>query len=153
MRQKYYILLGIVILLVGVLLVASLKESSTKKIYTPQEVWISRNSLLNEQITLDGISANFQLACTEMACSNSCCNSCGGGVGLRVDDNNILNIRGEPSEGNSYGTYNGKQVGCSGNECSVGCYPLESGKKYRVNGILKKDYDQFYLELKSFELI
>jgi len=159
MDKKYYYLLGIIAIIGIILISGCVRESPTSKIYTTSEVWSNRNSLVNRQITVEGTADYYQVACTEMACPGGCCNSCGGGLGLRINEDRVLNVRGESKEKGNYGLYNEKQVGCSGNECDIKCFPLEKGKEYSVTGILKKEswdvapYEEFYLELKIFKLI
>ncbi|NQU77505.1 hypothetical protein HQ544_02295 [Candidatus Falkowbacteria bacterium] len=125
--------------------------------YTPKEVWDNRESLVGKQIVVSGKAGLYQVACTQMACE--CCNSCGGGVGLEIDDENVLLVVGNEAVENQglFGyLYDGKEVGCGGGECDISCYPFEKGKRYRVVGTLRvKEYkisrDEYYLELEAFE--
>ena len=136
MKQKSYLLIGIIFAL-GILVNSGCVQKELNKIYTPSEVWNNRNSLINKQITIEGLADEYEVKCTQMVCpvrgsQRGCCNSCGGGLGLK-DENRVLNIRGESQEKGNYGLYNNKQVGCSGIECNIECYPLESGKKYKIH--------------------
>jgi len=132
-----------------------------KEVYTPAEVWENKNWLVGKQITVEGVAAYYQVACTGIACTpkDPCCNYCSGGLGLRIDNERVLNIRGEFEEKGHYGVYSGKPVNCAGNECDIQCYPLEQGKSYRVIAILGKEildispYEEFYLKIKLFETI
>ena len=120
-------------------------------------VWNDRYSFVDKQITVVASTDYVQgLVCTQLACPpEECCNSCGSAIGLRISDNDVLEVRG-PEEN---GFYDGKRVGCYGNNCEVSCYPLEIRNKYLVTGILRKEtiaplnIDLFHLELKSFKLI
>ena len=154
--HKYFLIFGIITVL-GLILVSGCITGPL--IHTPDEVWANRDYLINKQITVEGIADYYAVACTEMYCPMDCCNTCSGGLGLRIDEERGLNVRGESEEKGNYGLYNGERVGCEGNECDIRCYPLEAGKKYRVTGILKKEtwdvapYEEFYLELINFELV
>jgi len=159
MKRKGYLILGIVVIIGLILIINYAVKKEPNNIYTPSQLWNNRNSLVNKQITVEGTADHYQVACTEMYCPGGCCNSCGGGLGLRINNDKVLDVRGESEEKGNFGLYNGKQVGCNGNECDIECYPLEKGKTYKVNGVLKKEildiapYEEFYLELKSFELV
>ena len=65
--------------------------------------------------------------CTLLFCGDTCCNSCGSNVSL--SDDSMLGIV-------LAGQYQGKDIGCSGNECSMACNP-QLGARYRATGTLR----------------
>jgi hypothetical protein len=108
-------------------------------IYTPQEVWKHRNSLINKKITVRGQAESFAGICTKLGCpkENPCCNHCFGPLGFKIKDTEItvcyhssgdcqtkdyeriLRIYGKNPKrdydlGDFYGTYKGEKVRCWG---------------------------------------
>ncbi len=104
-----------------------------------------RSGLINQNISVEGIAGAEKVRCTLMNCpeDNPCCNSCGGSL-ILSDGKAGLEIR---------GVYEGRGIGCSGNNCNQTCYPMERGKKYIITGALKESYGELYIELKSLREI
>lgn len=169
MRWAYYLLFCIIFLVVLalVLFYPKSKDSDTdvankletneiKIIYggnvmAADEFWVDIVSLVGKEITIEGIVELEGGACTKKNCGQEdpCCNDCYGELVFKNINERGLLIKGE---------YEGKKVGCGGNECNFGCFPLEKDKRYKINGIINElepatSFDRFYLELKDFELI
>ena len=125
-------------LIVGILLVAMCVGQAL----TPQQVLHQKDSLLGKSITVEGIAAIGLERCTLMACTQEqpCCNSCAANLILTGDGANIT-VSGE---------WEGKEVGCEGNDCGLTCWPLEEGKRYSVSGIWNSSLGEYSLELKAF---
>ena len=115
-------------------------------VLSPQMVLANKELLLNRTITVRGIAeADARVLCTLMACSheNPCCNMCGAALQL-CDAGSCITLS---------GTYSGRQVGCSGNECGLTCFPLEQGRIYQVIGVWKKlPYEQYVLEFHGIDV-
>jgi hypothetical protein len=114
-------------------------------VLSPQMVLANKDLLLNQTITVRGIArADKRVLCTLMACpvENPCCNMCGAALQL-CESESCLTLA---------GTYAGTQVGCSGNECGLTCFPLEQGLTYQVTGVWKKlPYEQYVLEFRRID--
>lgn len=110
-------------------------------VLTVDGVIANRSELINLNISVEGIAGAEKIRCTLMACpeDNPCCNRCGGSLSI-FGSNSTLEIRGQ---------YEGRGIGCSGNNCNRTCYPMETGKKYIIIGALKESYGELYIELKS----
>lgn len=129
----------------------SVRILASNRVLSPNEFWKDIDSLIDKQIVIEGNVDSF-LSCTLRNClkDDKCCNRCMGEIAFLNISEKFLLIKGE---------YNGKNIECGGNECDVKCYPLERGKKYKVNGVLKKDDAAFpppyriYLELNNFEQV
>ncbi len=109
------------------------------------DVIANRSGFINQNISVEGIAGAEKIRCTLMACSEDspCCNRCGGS----------LTLSGASSTLEISGVYEGRGIGCSGNNCNQTCYPMERGKKYIVTGALKESYGELYIELKSLREI
>ena len=96
------------------------------------------NSYVDTEITVTGIVQKFRSFCTLMYCDeeNPCCNTCGSGIALG-GDTGMLDVR---------GTYEGREMGCSGNNCKMECWP-EEGSTATLTGVLKESYGEIYLEV------
>lgn len=121
-------------------------------------VWNNKYSFVDKQITVVATAdyPNGGLICTQLACGlEECCNTCSSTLVLRIDRTTALEISGPEEKG----FYDGRSVGCDGDDCKVSCYPLEPGNEYLVTGILRKEtishlnVDLFHLELKNFGLV
>lgn len=162
------ITLLLIILLIGGFFIYQYRQAIKEKIFINEneefsnsvEMWNKKDSFLDKQVTLEGRGDIARKFCTEMGCSlfNPCCNTCSGELGLRINKDTVVPIYGSKTQDGRYGLYNGREVGCSGNTCYMGCYPLEKGKKYKVTGIFKKGFvgfpikqEGYYLELNNFE--
>lgn len=113
-----------------------------EEVLTPKEVLERKDELLNKKITVKGVAKEGLIGCTEMECppEQPCCNSCSGSLELEKAGSKIKLT----------GPYNGKSVSCSGNECSIKCWPLTKGKEYRATGTWKRKEENYYLEISSF---
>ncbi len=114
---------------------------------TPERVMQLKDSLLGQRISVVGIATISDVICTLAECGpdNPCCNACGGNLVLGGNTEEIL----------LFGEYEGKRVGCSGNNCEFmeNCYPLELDKKYEVTGMWTKTPYEYYLEIEEFREI
>lgn len=110
---------------------------------TPEHVLQEKDLLLGERISVEGTADVYRMICTLIACEpeNPCCNACGGNLALKGQEEKIM----------VHGDYEGKDVGCAGNNCNQTCYPLEKEKRYIVTGTWRKDYGEYYLELEDFQ--
>ncbi len=102
----------------------------------------NKQDLLNSKITVSGEAVTGNARCTLMACTaeNPCCNRC----------SSSLLLKGSKSSLEVSGSFQGREVSCSGNSCSQECYPMQEGKNYIATGTLKESFGQFYIELESF---
>lgn len=100
----------------------------------------NKNNFMGREISVSGEVAAGNIMCTLIACDIPCCNACGGSLALKGSSGKI-EIR---------GAYEGRPVGCFGNDCGLECYPMREERKYSVEGILKESYGELYIELKSF---
>lgn len=169
MKLKYILIFGFIILAIiflflfypkseesNINVVNKLETKDTRLIYDgnvmmADEFWANIVSLVGKQITIEGIVGLEGGACTKKNCGQEdpCCNDCYGELVFKNINGRNLLIKGE---------YKGEKVGCGGNECNFGCFPLEKDKRYKIKGIVKEiepatSFDRFYLELKDFELI
>jgi len=131
---------GMLILLIVLVLASGCIQGAEVSIKNLTE---NREQYKGKEINVSGVADAGRTMCTLIFCSeeNPCCNSCSGNSVLK-DGEYAIEIRGE---------YNGKVVGCSGDNCNISCYPMERGKKYKVTGIFEKENEDYYLELKNFE--
>src|SRR3989338_11677751 len=111
------------------LLIALVLASGCVQVLSADYVVANKNNFINKEIAVSGEAAAGNIMCTLIACApeNPCCNACGGSLVLEGGSERI-EIR---------GTYQGKAAGCFGNDCRLECYPMQSGSKYSVEGILK----------------
>lgn len=135
----------LVLLLVIGIVVLKLMLVGEKEVLTPEELLADKDFFLDKNVTVKGIANIGSMICTLLVCpeTNPCCNACGGNLILEDKISKITII----------GNYQNKSVGCSGDNCKQICYPLDKGKMYKVSGIWKKEYDEYYLYLTSFQQI
>jgi hypothetical protein len=126
------------------LLIILLLLSGCVQVLTVGDVLERKDEFLNRKVLVSGKADASKPICTLRACmpENPCCNSCSGNLVLK--DGGELLIR---------GSYNGKEIGCRGDECNLTCFPLERGRTYRVYGTLEEEDGKIYLIIESFDAI
>lgn len=133
----------VLILLITFFLIAF---SMIKKSLTPEEVLEQKDTLTGKAITVIGkADVSPIIRCTLLLCppDNECCNFCSG----------ALVLWGEKEKITLTGNYLDKTVVCSGSECEITCYPLERNKTYKINGIWKRELNDYYLQLTGFSVV
>ncbi len=112
-------------------------------VFSPHTVLANKDVLLNQSITVRGTATvGLRVLCTLMACSadNPCCNTCGGDLQL-CEAGSCITLSGDEAN---------IQVGCSGNECGLTCYPFQQGTAQQIFGVWRKRASEEYvLELRS----
>ncbi len=116
--------------------------TAAPRVYQPDELPAVAPALLNKNITVEGITVAHAVVCTRVECPDAspCCNTCG----------SPLALAGEQAKIRLRGSYDLRPVGCFGNECNQTCYPLSIWSRYQVDGILRDDGQEYYLEFGDF---
>ena len=136
------ILKTLYVLIICSILIFTSQCGFPRKSLSPDEVVNNSESLVGQNVTIRGIvqMSNF-VTCTEEECSedNPCCNSCTAELELTGKESRIA--------------ISGKDIGCSGDICSLTCEPMLVGNTYDVNGVLKGSPSNFYLEVENFTMV
>jgi hypothetical protein len=134
---KHGIMLGCILVLAG----CYSAEHRNENVLSPQTVLANKDVLLNRVITVRGTAtASLRVFCTLMACpeENPCCNTCGADLQL-CEAGSCISLSGDEA---------GIQVGCSGNECGLICFPFQQGTVHRISGVWRKRASgEYVLEL------
>jgi hypothetical protein len=144
-QMKIYRIFRIVILLYCILVLPGCYSATHQHadVLSPQAVLANKDVLLNRTIVVRGTAMpSLRVLCTLMACpaENPCCNMCAADLQL-CEAGTCITLSGNEAD---------IQVGCSGNECGLSCFPFQQGTVHQVSGVWRKRaYEEYVLELRS----
>ncbi len=115
------------------------------RVFKVSEIVGNFRTLRDQQITVEGrlVRAGYMLqsdgsilfqthTCNLMMCGkDECCNACTADVSLVEDGSSGIALS---------GSFGGREIGCSGNECAMSCNP-EIQKQFRITGVLRVEED------------